>query len=95
MDKGQESCFPSQHPYRVWVKYNLQSETLESSCDSGHWYSRFPRVKVGNTSKTSNGTENERNFHIGTNSYNEIAENMTQELTIYIDKISVYSSKCC
>lgn len=73
----------------------IQSAILQSSFDSDGWYRRFPTVKIGNASKTSKGTENERNFQIGTNSYNETAENRTQKLTIYTDKIAVYPSNCC
>jgi len=46
-------------------------------------YNRFPKLKIGNTFKTSVGTENERNFHSGATSYNKIAENMTWELPLY------------
>lgn len=74
MDKVQENWFPSQHPYTVWVKYNLQSAILLSSFGSDGWYRRYPTVKIGYTSKTSNGTENERNFQIGINSYTELKQ---------------------
>lgn len=58
-------------------------------------YRRFPIVKTGNISKTSVGTENEKNFQSGATSYNEIAKNMTQELPIYTEKFSVCASSCC
>lgn len=90
MDKVQESWFPSQHSYRVWVKYNIESAILTKFF--GSWYRRFPIVKVDNTSETSNVPENKKIFQIGTNSYNE---NLTQELIIYTDKIAVYPSNSC
>lgn len=52
-------------------------------------YRRFPTVKIDNMSKSSVGTENERNFWSGATSYNEIAENMTQELPIYTEILSM------
>lgn len=58
-------------------------------------YRRFPIVKIGNTAKTSVGTENERNFQRWATSYNEIAKNMTQELPIYTENFSVCTSTYC
>lgn len=58
MDMVRENWFPGQHLHKVRVKCNLQSAILQSSFGHDVWYRRFPTVKIGETSRTFNGTEN-------------------------------------